>query len=282
MRRRTPVLSALLVPVALVASLLTASPAAAGKPGGSTSTVPSSMSAIGDSITKGFNACGWFFDCTERSWATGTDTSINSHYLRLRAKNRQIDGRAYNDARSGAKAADLPGQATTAANRGVQYVTVLMGANDACTSSEATMTPVETFRGHVQTAFDTLRTRVPGTKVLVVSIPDIKRLWFVGKDSSSARNAWSGYGICQSMLANPQSTDPVDEARRDRVRQRVVEFNAVLAEVCLQNANCKFDGNAGFSYPFVLGQLSGWDYFHPNPSGQAAVAEVTWNAGFGF
>jgi hypothetical protein len=35
-----------------------------------------------------------------------------------------------------------------------------------------------------------------------------------------------------------------------------------------------------FGYPFSLSQLSGWDYFHPNTSGQAVLADVTWDAGF--
>ena len=284
MRRRTTLLSVPLLAAALATTVATATPAAAGKPtgGGTTNTAPSSMSSLGDSITRGFNACGFYFDCTERSWSTGTYSTVNSHYSRLLKLNSAISGRNYNDARSGAKIADLPAQASTAASRGVQYVTVLMGANDACTSSEAGMTSVESFRASAQTALDTLRTQLPNAKVFVSSIPDIKRLWYIGKDSSSARSAWSSYGICQSMLANPQSTDPVDEDRRNRVRQRVVDFNAVLAEVCAQNVNCKYDGGAVFGYQFVLSQVSGWDYFHPNTSGQAVVADVTWSAGFAF
>jgi lysophospholipase L1-like esterase len=279
MRRRTLLLSVPLVAAAVATSVVTAGPASAGKPsGGGTSTVPSSMDALGDSITRGFNACGFYFDCTDRSWSTGTDATVNSHYSRLLAKSSAIQGKNYNDAVSGAKVADLPGQASTAASRGVQYVTVLVGANDACTSSESTMTSVASFRAAAQTALDTLRTQLPNTKVLVVSIPDIKRLWYIGKDSSSARTAWSSYSICQSMLANPTSTDPVDEDRRNRVRQRVVDFNAALAEICAQNVNCKYDGNAVFNYQFVLSQVSGWDYFHPNTSGQAVIANVTWAA----
>ena len=274
------------VPVLLTAALaatLVASPAQAGKPTKPTGTaLPSSMTGLGDSITRGFNACGWYFDCTSRSWSAGTDSAVNSHYSRLLAKNSRISGNNFNDAVSGARIADLPGQASTAASRGVEYVTVLMGANDACTSSEATMTSVESYRTSAQTAFDTLRTRLPNAKVLVATIPDVKRLWYIGKDSSAARSAWSSYGICQSLLANPQSTDPADEARRERVRQRVVDFNAVLTEVCAQNLNCKTDGGAVFNYPFVLSQVSGWDYFHPNTSGQAVLAEKTWAAGFGW
>jgi lysophospholipase L1-like esterase len=279
---RRPVL--LLTITLTLSSLLVAGPASAAKPsdGGSTSTVPSSMSALGDSITRAFNACGFFFDCTERSWSTGTESEVNSHYLRLLAKNPDIKDKNYNDATSGAKIADLPGQADTAVRRGVEYVTVLMGANDACTSDEASMTSVADFRASAQTALDKLRTKLPNAKVLVGSIPDIKRLWYVGKDSSEARNAWDSYDICQSMLVNPLSTDPVDEDRRNRVRQRVIDFNDALAEICAQNTNCKHDGYDGFEYRFELSHLSTWDYFHPNTSGQKVIAEVSWNAGFQF
>jgi lysophospholipase L1-like esterase len=264
----------------LALTLPLAAPASAAKPGGSTSAVPTSMTGLGDSITRAFNAGGWYVDYPSRSWSTGSDTSVNSHYLRLEAKDRKTSVTAYNDARSGAKMADLPGQAQTAVNRGVGYVTIELGANDACTSSESTMTPVETYRAQFAQAMSTLSTGLPNAKVLVASIPDIHRLWFIGKDSSSARSAWSAYSICQSMLANPTSTAQEDVDRRARVRQRVVDYNTALQQVCAQHVNCKYDGGAVFGYPFVLSQVSGWDYFHPNTSGQAVLAEVTWKAGF--
>jgi hypothetical protein len=112
----------------------------------------------------------------------------------------------------------------------------------------------------------------------VSSIPDVKRLWEVGRNSSSARAAWSAFSICQSMLADPRSTDPSDADRRDRVRQRVSDFNAVLARVCAEQARCRYDGGAVFAYPFALSHLSTWDYFHPNTSGQRLLAEITYTA----
>ncbi|HWL35372.1 MAG TPA: SGNH/GDSL hydrolase family protein [Frankiaceae bacterium] len=243
--------------------------------------IPSSMSSLGDSITKGFNACGWYSDCADRSWSTGGYASVNSHYLRIRAKNSAINARNFNDARTGARMSDLNAQAQAAVSRGVSYVTILMGANDACTSSESTMTPVSTYRAQLDAALATLKNGLPNAAVFISSVPDIKRLWFIGKDSSSARNAWSGFKICQSMLANPQSTAQVDVDRRARVQQRVIDFNTQLAQACTAyGANCDFDGNAVFNYPFVLGQVSSWDYFHPNTSGQAVLASISYPAGF--
>lgn len=268
---------------ALITSLLlafvAAAPAQAAKPPrpGGTS-YPSSMASLGDSITRGFNAAGWYSDAPDRSWSTGTYSGVNSHYSRLATKSKRM--KAYNNARSGAKMAELPGQASSAVSQGAQYVTVLMGANDACTSSESTMTSVASFRSSFSSAMNTLAGAAKPPKVLVTSIPDIYRLYTVGKDSSSARSAWSTFGICQSMLANPTSTDSADEARRQRVRQRVVDYNAVLTDVCAQHTFCKDDGGSVFGYPFTLDQLSPWDYFHPNTSGQAVLAAETWQAGF--
>ena len=260
----------------LLAVVVLASPAAAAA-----TAPPNSMASLGDSITRGFNACGWYIDCTSRSFSTGSYTGVNSHYLRILAVNPAIYGRNFNDARSGAKAVDMTGQAKTAVGQGVQYVTLLIGANDACTSSESSMTPVATFRAQIDAALNTLKAGLPAAQVFVASIPDIKRLWQIGSVSSSARTAWSLFGICQSMLANPTSTATADVDRRDRVRARVVDFNGQLAQACaLYGANCLFDNNAVFGYPFVLSQISTWDYFHPNTTGQTVLAQVSYAAGF--
>ena len=260
--------------VTLVSLVVVANPAAAATP-------PNSMASMGDSITRGFNACGWYADCTSRSFSTGDYSSVNSQYLRIRAVNPAINGYHYNDAKTGAKSNAMAGQASTAVSQHVQYVTMLIGANDACTSSESTMTPVTTFRANIDSALNTLKAGLPGAYVEVISIPDIKRLWYVGHTNLGALTAWSTFGICQSMLANATSTSITDAARRDRVRQRVVDFNTQLAQACAAyGANCRFDNNAVFNYPFVLSQISTWDYFHPNTSGQAVLASVSYANGF--
>jgi lysophospholipase L1-like esterase len=260
----------------LLAVLVLSVPAAAA-----TTPPPNSMASMGDSITRGFNACGWYADCTSRSFSTGDNSSVKSHYLRILAVNPAIRGKNFNDGKTGAKAVDMAGQAQTAVGQGVQYVTLLIGANDACTSSESTMTTVTTLRTQIDTALNTLKSGLPTARVFVGSVPDIKRLWQIGSVSSSARNTWAAFGICQSMLANPTSTAAADVARRDRVRQRVVDFNTQLAQACAAyGTNCVFDNNAIFGYPFVLSQISSWDYFHPNTSGQTVLAQVSYAAGF--
>jgi lysophospholipase L1-like esterase len=105
----------------------------------------------------------------------------------------------------------------------------------------------------------------------------VHRLWAVGQGSLLARGAWRLLHICQALLANPTSTAPVDAQRRDRVRQRVIDYNTQLAQACeAYGPNCAFDHNAVFNYPFTLDHISGWDFFHPNATGQRELAAVTW------
>jgi lysophospholipase L1-like esterase len=244
---------------------------------------PNSIASTGDSITRGFNTGSVpFTDAPANSWSTGTNSAVNSHYSRILYDNPPVSGHSYNDAVTGAIMADLNGQVANAVNQGAQYVTILLGANDACTSTEAQMTSVANYRAQFQTAINTLSGGLPDARIYVLSVPDIYNLWFILKDNASARSTWSLLGICQSMLANPLSVDPVDVQRRERVRQRVVDYNSQLAEVCSADVHCRFDNNAVFKTAFVASDISTRDYFHPAIAGQAKLANTSYAADFDF
>jgi len=237
---------------------------------------PNSMSATGDSITRAFNTCSFpFTDCPQNSWATGTEATVNSFYLRIRERNRGIEGRLFNDARSGARMSNLPEQATAAAGHRVEYVVVEMGANDVCTSEVGTMTTVASYRTNFETAMRTLGERLPaGSRISVGSIPNIYQLWSILHTNRSALSTWRSLGICQSMLRNAESTSREDEERRLAVQRREVEFNGVLSEVCARYANCQYDRNAGYEVRFETGEVTTRDYFHPSVRGQATIARI--------
>jgi lysophospholipase L1-like esterase len=244
---------------------------------------PNSMASTGNSITRAYNTGPIaFLDWPSNSWSTGSSGTVNSHYRRILAANPAISGRNYNDAVTGADMGDLNGQVTQAVAQGVDYVTILMGANDVCASSEAAMTPVATYRAQFQTAMQTLTSGLPDARVFVVSIPDVYRLWEIYRTSFTARFVWTIAGICQSMLANPGSTAPADVARRARVRQRNVDYNTQLVEVCALYVHCRFDGNTAFNTDFVRSDVSSRDYFHPSVAGQTKLAAVSWSATFDF
>jgi lysophospholipase L1-like esterase len=135
---------------------------------------PDVMAATGDSITRAFNTGAIpFTDAPANSWATGTNSAVNSHYARILAANPPISGRNYNEAVTGAQMADLVGQVTNANARQAGYITILLGANDACTPTEQGMTPVVTFHAQFQTALDALAAGSPNTRIYVLSIPNI-------------------------------------------------------------------------------------------------------------
>ncbi|HEY8871037.1 MAG TPA: GDSL-type esterase/lipase family protein [Candidatus Limnocylindrales bacterium] len=242
---------------------------------------PKSIASTGDSITRAYNT--GFFPYTDNpsaSWSTGTNSTVNSHYRRLLALNPAISGHAYNDAKSGARMIDLNGQIGSAANQGAEYVTVLMGGNDVCTSRESLMTSVANYRTQFQAAMTTITSRLPTVRVFVASIPNVYNLWALFKNNSSARSFWALFGVCQSMLANPLSTAQSDVDRRARVLRREVDFNSTLASVCAAYTQCRFDANALFNYAFPAADVSTGDYFHPSLYGQRDLAAVSWAAGY--
>lgn len=242
---------------------------------------PTSMASTGDSITRAYNTGTFpYTDNPSASWSTGTNSTVVSHYTRLLAKTTAISGHAFNDAKSGAKMADLNGQMQSVVTQKAGYATVLMGANDLCTSSEAAMTTVAAFRTQFTAALTTVTTGSPSTLVYVSSIPNVYQLWSVLKGNSTARSVWALFKVCQSMLANPSSTAQADVDRRARVLQREVDFNTVLAQVCAQFTQCRFDGLAVFGTAFVASDISTRDYFHPSLAGQKKLAAVTWTAGY--
>ena len=264
--------------LALAALLASPSPKGAS---GITDGYPDSMASLGDSITRAMNPeLSLPGDQPQYSWSTGDNSTVESHYYRILQENGDIDGNNFNDAVSGAKMAALNGQAQTAVSQGVEYVTILMGANDVCTLSEATMTDVETFRSQFQQAMVTLTSGLPDARIFVASIPDIYHLWFILKGNPTAVSRWNSFSICHSLLENPTSTAQADVDRRDRVRQRNIDFNTQLAEVCAMYTNCFFDNEAGFNSQFEPIHVSTGDYFHPSIAGQTSTASVSWDAGF--
>ncbi|TMB57187.1 MAG: SGNH/GDSL hydrolase family protein [Chloroflexi bacterium] len=271
--RRPAVLAGLLVVIGLLL------PQAAGA-----ASYPTSMASTGDSITRAFNTCSFpYIDCPQNSWSTGTSSTVNSIYLRLLALNPAISGHNSNRAVSGARMADLAGQmANVNAIGGVQLVTIEMGGNDLCTDTTAQMTSVADYTAQLSSGLATLRSVNPGALVYIVSVPDVYNLWVILHDNSSARSTWTSFNVCQSLLANPTSTAQADVDRRQAVRQRNIDLNTALAQVCAQDDvqyECRTDANAVFNTPFVASEVSTRDYFHPNVSGQQHLAAVAWAAG---
>jgi lysophospholipase L1-like esterase len=235
---------------------------------------PPSIAALGDSISQATAACG-YRNCPTYSWSTGSSSTVKSHASRLRAAGATTLA-VYNDSVTGVKAAGLLAQAQAAVTQQAQYVTVQIGANDACTPTVAGMTPTAAFGASVLAALQKVNQGTPTARIFVASIPNLKRMWALSQAKSGARLVWAAGRICQSMLAKPTSTAAADTARRDQVQARVDEYNVALATACASVANCTFDNYAVANFTFAAGHISILDYFHPSISGQAKLAEITW------
>jgi lysophospholipase L1-like esterase len=279
-RRIQPGRSALTITVAAMALLTacttessspgrtkaTGSAASGAAPTPTWNTRPASIAALGDSITRAFDACELLKDCPNQSWVS--------------VLARRLSARQFNLAQTGARMADLVGQAEQAVASRPQQVVILMGSNDACRRTTTEMTPTHEYRRQFTAAMDVLNTGLPKTQVFVASVPDPKRLLDVGRKIPVAKAVWQLAKTCPSMLAEPDSTAASDLRRRDAVRARVMEYNTALSEVCGQYSRCRYDGGTVFGFRFVADQLSPFDWFHPGKRGQAELARVITRAGF--
>lgn len=316
-----------LVVAVLAALVLGADPAAAAPPGDTPPRVgvPANIYAVGDSITTATGTGNLGAETPANSWVTGTNGSVNS----MRARLSIPSGSAVTLATNGRRMQDFDDQANQLPST-AQYVVVELGGNDLCRPSVAEMTSVATYRTQFRNGLAAVASRAPNALIFVASIPDIYNLWYlrgapssvnphVAEDTGQAGQArlyWDNGLIdvipCKSLLDNPTSTAPADEARRQQVRARNLAFNQVLAEECGAVLRCRFDGhgffdlssnrtnppngpiaphanwwfrdidishNSGFwsflcPAPGVLdgGTVCG-DHFHPSLSGQAKLAQ---------
>jgi lysophospholipase L1-like esterase len=232
------------------------------------------MAAAGDSITLAYNAAG-YASYPQYSWSTGTASTLNSLLQRLQvASGTTITG--VNVAALGAKSSDLAGQVSSAIAAQADYLTVEIGANDACTPTVGAMTSVADYQARIQAALTAFHNTKADNRIFVASIPSLYQMWSISKDKFAARLVWSSAGICQSMLARPTSTSEADVNRRLEVQARVSAYNVALQTECKKLARCTFDDNAVAKYVFTSTHISTADYFHPSIEGQRVLATVTW------
>lgn len=267
--------------VVLAAALIGSSAAAAADP--ARIGYPSSMAAIGDSITKAYNTeLRPFHDGPAYSWSTGTRGSVASAYLRILRANPAIGGHRVNAAKDGARMRDLRDQARAAVAARADYVTVMLGSNDVCRTSESGMTSVARFRADLEAGMKALTSGLPDARIQLVSIPDILRLWRLEQGNPVARTVWRVGRICQALLARPTSNAAADVARRTRVGARTVALNRELVANCARYVHCRYDDGAVYATAFARGDVSTRDFFHPSRSGQARLADIVWRTTFDF
>ena len=175
----------------------------------------------------------------------GTSATVNSHYRRILAANPHRRPKLQRR-RTAPTWPTCYGQVQRRSRRRSEYVTVLMGANDVCASSEAAMTPVADFRAQFEQAMAALDRRPAEPASSSSSIPDVYQLWRSTARSFAARSCGRSPASA-SRCSRTRGRLRGDIARRHRVRQRNIDYNTQLAQVCAAYVMCRFDGNAVFN-----------------------------------
>ncbi|MGT2425278.1 SGNH/GDSL hydrolase family protein [Amnibacterium kyonggiense] len=234
------------------------------------------VAVLGDSLSRGYNACDHFGDCPAVSWAGGTDARVDSVASRLGAR---VGGpvTVRNVAESGATVADLAAQVPAAAAAHPDLVTVLIGANDVCRASLDDMTSTEDYAATVGAGLQQLVALDPGVTILVASVPDVTAILPAAAADPTARFLWT-HGGCATALADPQSRSTEAQVRRAAVADRIREYDAALAGACGALPRCVYDGGALHGYTPTLSQLSALDRFHPSVVGLHELAATEWKA----
>ena len=262
---------------------------------------PSKLSGIGDSISQGWGANNFPGEHPELGFGQGTDATVNSLYLRYKAKNAAMTKQFVSV--SGAEMVDgrdnAAGQAaricamTAKPNR----VVIELGGNDVCsrdkgTASDATanLYSVTTYRNALKSALDLLAGCLPtGSQVQVLSMPRVDYLYNAGnaKNVITCNLVWSIAGVCRVVTGESNAT------RRAVIGARIDQYNDGLrAEV--EAAAARYAGTVSFitdwrgsavinssvgTYKFGKDDIDSFDCFHPaKDTGQRKLACAAWEA----
>jgi lysophospholipase L1-like esterase len=257
--------------VVLVAGLATASFMMVGASGASAA-FPSKVTSLGDSITRAFQTCFFpFTDCPQNSWATGTSSTVKSVFFRIREHNSSAT--ATNRAISGAKVASLNNEAKQAVSDKADFVTILIGANDACANPP---TGQASFASAFQQSINTLKSGLPNARIYVASIPNLFHLWELFHNNRTATFSWEFTKECPGIMTEPTSEGTAAKARRAATLAAEEGYDATLKNICAAPANCQYDNGAVFAAKFVESEVSRNDFFHPSISGQTSLAAGAW------
>ena len=191
------------------------------------------------------------------SYSTGSDPDLRQPVPAAAAHKPRASGHEYNDAEVGAQRIDLFWEMSLAVWQKADVVTVLIGANDACTTTVGQMTPVATSRNSINEAFGLFFSNRPGARIVLSSIPEHLPGVAGRPHQPRASMIWQA-SVSLPVDAEQSDLDsaPADQLRRDFVSLQIAKYNAALASVCAQYRGCRWDGGALWRYPFQLSQLS--------------------------
>ena len=264
----------------VIVAVIVAAPAGAGRL--AAAGYPSSMVVLGgsDAVGYGSDPAHPYAVAPADSWATGTNTAVNSIYLRLLAVNPAIKGHNFNVARGDGGIEALAGQVDRALNLEPkpQLVLVQVSGDIRCDGQdEGRVTP---FGTDVSNALGRLSKGLPDARILLVSSwgSISSYLTYLRGLPTGARLKHAGKGPCQLVLS---PTGAVEASHAAYIEKFIRAYDGQLASVCKQFPNCHYDGGAAARWGVTAEDIS-LDQEHLTSQGQAKLAAIEWAAMAGF
>ena len=277
---------------------------------------PGNQFNIGDSIGEGEAADGTIGEAHhETVWSTGYNGTdiVNNFNERFEAvtpaiyyENNSVRDPVFNHAVSGAEMIDFVGQAQNVISAVAQtpsaeasMVTILLGNNDVCASSMASMTDPTLFEAQYRAGLDVLAANSATRKaqIHVSSIPAIYWLWIAKRNDFFCRVIVWPFVPCENLLDNPaddcassasridpDNVYPGDGANCQRRKEfhRLIRdtYNPILRDVLTEYRTSGALPNARYTDIFDVQlastHINDGDCFHPSTAGHALFANEEW------
>lgn len=236
-------------------------------------------------------SASWFSN-KSLSWSTGAKIKSQfthfSQYIKDFSQTYSVA--PLNISVPGSRAVDMPDQAdelldelSTGNYEGVKYITMLIGANDACSSAAFGGTPIADMKKYLMSALKKLSTiqQAEPIRVLLPGMPNVPAL---GR-KEIAEHETMGIFNCESirediMGACPGLLNWKNQKEYLALVDAVLEKNKLLKDVGIEamklypNLDIAYS-DAVFNYNIVASDLA-VDCFHPNHRAQATIAEILW------
>ena len=231
------------------------------------------IGSIGDSISTAMNSNGWG-NRKQNNWSTGTtrNRNLRSHFHKLQQLfQKKVE--PYNFAVAGATSYDIASQVGKLLPYNPDYVTILIGANDACHWKKDYHKQLNEFKKNINNAVKRLIAHNPQVKLLLVPIPNMYHLWKTVHQKGSCQMRWNLFNVCSNLLDSDRT-----EKERLAFQQRIVFANDYLEEIANNHLqHIRFNRSIA-NHHFKWEHVSPRDCFHPSVTGQNVISQLTWEA----
>jgi lysophospholipase L1-like esterase len=231
-------------------------------------------SVLGDSISTGYDANGSLLSFGMQpyySYGVGWNTTVFSIWKRLEAIYGPNSVTPHLMAVPGDTASDLVWQSLYAVQNHSGLVSLLIGGNDACssTNSNPTPTPVWNFSQSLNRTFTILRDNLPPSTVITLgNVVNVSQLGSLFAGNLQAELVYSQTCPILNDVIGGNTT------AANQLSYMISAYNKVEEQIDKVYNVIPWDIN---SFAFTSNDVNTLDYFHPSVTGQGLLASMWWS-----